>query len=188
MEDMELRIVDQHTNQPLAMGGSGEICVRGYNVMKGYYKMPEVTAETIDAQGWLHTGDIGYLDEANYVHLIGRLKEMIIRGGENISPKEIEDVLLELPYVSQVKVIGVADEKYQEEICACIILKDGMSAKSEDILKHTKKNLAFFKQPKYVLYMDEFPLTSSRKNQLPKLRSIAMELLNKPDAPSCSIV
>lgn len=188
MEDMELRIVDQHTNQPLAMGESGEICVRGYNVMKGYYKMPEVTAETIDAQGWLHTGDIGYLDEANYVHLIGRLKEMIIRGGENISPKEIEDVLLELPYVSQVKVIGVADEKYQEEICACIILKDGMSANSEDILKHTKKNLAFFKQPKYVLYMDEFPLTSSGKIQLPKLRSIAMELLNKPDAPSCSIV
>ncbi|MFA0814794.1 MAG: AMP-binding protein [Anaerofustis sp.] len=187
MEDMELRIVDQHTKQTLAAGETGEICVRGYNVMKGYYKMPEVTAETIDSDGWLHTGDIGYLDETDYLHLIGRLKEMIIRGGENISPYEIEDVILELPDVSQVKVIGVADEKYQEEICACIILKEGATAEKEDILEHTRKSLAFFKQPKYILFMDQFPLTSSGKIQLPKLRSVAMDLLNKPDGPSCSI-
>ncbi len=178
MEHVEIKIIDINSGAELRSGMSGEICVRGYNVMQGYYKMPEETAKTIDPSGWLHTGDVGFIDEDENLHIDGRIKEMIIRGGENIAPFEIEEVILELSCVSQVKVIGVEDATYQEEICACVVLKNGCAASEQEILKHTEDKLSSLKQPKYILFMKEFPLTASGKIQLPSLQKAAAERLS----------
>ena len=172
---VEGSIRDPRTNQPLGPGKEGEICVRGYNVMEGYYKLPEATAKVIDADGWLHTGDLGSLDENGYVRYTGRLKELIIRGGENIAPSELEDILSTDPRILQAKVIGIPDPHYTEEICACIVKEGNLT--EDDVRQMIAARAADFKVPKYVLFMDTLPMTAVGKVDLHALRKQAAEAL-----------
>ena len=160
----------------------GEICTRGYHLMRGYYKMPEATRQAIDSDGWLHTGDIGTMDEHGYFKITGRLKDMIIRGGENIYPREIEEFLYTNPKVSDVQVVGVPDKKYGEEVCAYVVLKDKGSATAEELINFVKEGLSRFKAPHYVLFVDTFPMTASGKIQKFKLREMAVHDLHLEDA------
>lgn len=155
----------------------GEIVIKGYNVMKEYYNMPEETRKTIDENGWLHTGDIGYVDDDGYLYLVGRIKEMIIRGGENISPYEIENCIVKMPGVQAVKVLGVKSEILQEEIVACIV-KDGTIELTEDKVKEfVSGELAGYKVPKHVLFMDSFPLNASGKIIIKELKKSVDDML-----------
>ena len=172
---VECKIVDPNTGETLPAGEIGEFCARGYNIMKGYYKMPEATAQAIDKDGWLHFGDLAVCDENGYYKVTGRLKDMIIRGGENIYPKELEECLYHNDRVKDVQVIGVPSKKYGEEVCACVILKEGEDMTEEEIKSYYKENVAFFKIPKYVWIMDEFPMTASGKIQKFVLRDMAVE-------------
>ncbi len=172
---VECKIVDPETNRTLPAGEIGEFCARGYNIMKGYYKMPEATAQAIDKDGWLHFGDLAVCDEDGYYKVEGRLKDMIIRGGENIYPKELEECLYRHEKVKDVQVIGVPSKKYGEEICACVIVREGETLTEEEIKAYYKENGAFFKIPSYIWIMDEFPMTSSGKIQKVVLREQAVE-------------
>lgn len=172
---VECKIVDPETNRTLPAGEIGEFCARGYNIMKGYYKMPEATAQAIDKDGWLHFGDLAVCDEDGYYKVEGRLKDMIIRGGENIYPKELEECLYRHEKVKDVQVIGVPSKKYGEEICACVIVREGETLTEEEIKAYYKENVAFFKIPSYIWIMDEFPMTSSGKIQKVVLREQAVE-------------
>ena len=172
---VECKIVDPNTGETLPAGEIGEFCARGYNIMTGYYKMPEATAQAIDKDGWLHFGDLAVCDENGYYKVTGRLKDMIIRGGENIYPKELEECLYHNDRVKDVQVIGVPSKKYGEEVCACVILKEGEDMSEEEIKAYYKENVAFFKIPKYVWIMDEFPMTASGKIQKFVLRDMAVE-------------
>ncbi len=178
---IECKIVDPETNQDLPDGVPGEFVARGYNVMKGYYKMPEATAQAIDADGWLHTGDLATRDENGYYKITGRIKDMIIRGGENIYPKEIEEFLYTLPEIKDVQVIGVPSKIYGEEIMACVILKEGCSLTEEQVKEAVKANMARHKTPKYVGFMDSFPMTASGKIQKYKMRENAIAQLGLED-------
>ncbi len=178
---IECKIVDPETKQDLPDGVPGEFVARGYNVMKGYYKMPEATAQAIDADGWLHTGDLATRDEHGYYKITGRIKDMIIRGGENIYPKEIEEFLYTLPEIKDVQVIGVPSKVYGEEIMACIILKEGCTLTEEQVKEAVKSNMARHKTPKYVDFMDSFPMTASGKIQKYKLRENAIVKLGLED-------
>lgn len=172
---VECRIVDPETNEELPDNVDGEFVARGYNIMKGYYKMPEATAAAIDADGWLHTGDLlRRLPDGNY-KVTGRIKDMIIRGGENIYPKEIEDFLYTHPKVKDVQVIGVPDKDYGEEIMACIILQDGETATEEEIKKFVLDHMAKHKVPRYVDFVDEFPMNAAGKILKYKMREAAVE-------------
>lgn len=172
---IEAKIVDPSTGDELGPGQPGEFCARGYNIMKGYYKMPEATEEAIDKDGWLHTGDLAVVDEDGYYKIVGRIKDMIIRGGENIYPKEIEEFLYTHPAVSDVQVIGLPSKEYGEEICAFIILRDGMKLTEEEVQEFVKANLARHKKPKYVRFVSSFPTTASGKVQKYKLREQGIE-------------
>ena len=172
---VECKVVDIETGETLPAGQVGEFCARGYNIMKGYYKMPEATALAIDADGWLHFGDLAVCDEEGYYKVTGRLKDMIIRGGENIYPKELEECLYSFAKIKDVQVIGVPSERYGEEICACIIPKDDVELTEEEVKEYYKKNLAHHKIPTYVWFMDEFPMTASGKIQKTVLRERAIE-------------
>lgn len=172
---VECKIVDPATGKELPPGQVGEFCARGYNIMKGYYKMPEATALAIDKKGWLHFGDLAVMDEDGYFKVTGRLKDMIIRGGENIYPKELEECLYHHPKVKDVQVIGVPSKKYGEEICACIIVKEGEALTEDEVRQFYKENVAFFKIPRYYWFMDEFPMTASGKIQKVVLREQAVE-------------
>jgi len=163
MPNMEVRIIDPETGEDCAVGEPGEICVRGYNVMKGYYNMPEATAEAIDEDGWLHSGDIGTIDEDGYYRITGRIKDMIIRGGENIYPREIEEFLYQLEGVKDVQVVGAPDEKYGEIGAAFIIRNEGSELTEDDVREFCYERMARYKAPKYVCFVDEFPLTGSGK-------------------------
>ncbi len=174
---METKIVDPETGKELPVGVSGEFCVRGYNVMKGYYNLPEATQAAIDKDGWLHTGDMASVDEHGYYRITGRIKDMIIRGGENLFPKEIEDMIYTFEPVSDVQIVAVPDEKYGEEACAFIILKKGCTATEKDIKKYVMDRMARHKVPKYVIFTDSFPLTASGKIQKFKMREQAIEIL-----------
>ena len=169
---VEGKIVDIETGKDLPVGVSGEICQRGYNVMKGYYGMSEETAKAIDADGWLHTGDMGFLDENGYVHMTGRLKELIIRGGENISPAEIEHALAGCEAVQECKAIGVPDRHYGEEVCLCIVPKEGYTFCEPKIRAELTLRLAQYKVPKYIISIDKLPRTSSGKVRLGELFDI----------------
>lgn len=181
---IECKIVDPETNKDLPDGVPGEFVTRGYNVMKGYYKMPEATAQAIDSEGWLHTGDLATRDEHGYYKITGRIKDMIIRGGENIYPKEIEEFLYTLPEIKDVQVIGVPSKAYGEEIMACIILKEGCSLTEEQVKEAVKTNMARHKTPKYVGFMDSFPMTASGKIQKYKMREAAIVKLGLQDDAS----
>lgn len=172
---VECKVVDIETGETLPPNQIGEFCARGYNIMKGYYKMPEATALAIDADGWLHFGDLAVCDEEGYYKVTGRLKDMIIRGGENIYPKELEECLYRFDKVKDVQVIGVPSEKYGEEICACIIPKDDVALTEEEVKAYYKQNLAHHKIPSYVWFMSEFPMTASGKIQKVVLREKAIE-------------
>lgn len=175
--NVECRIVDPDTGEECPLGVSGEFVARGYNIMKGYYKMPAATAATIDADGWLHTGDLCCEDENGNFRVTGRLKDMIIRGGENIYPKEIEEFFYTHPKVRDVQVIGVPDKQYGEEIMACIILREGESATVEEMKKFVLDHMAKHKVPRYIEFVDAFPMNAAGKILKYKMREEAVERL-----------
>ncbi|MBP1561272.1 MAG: AMP-binding protein [Oscillospiraceae bacterium] len=179
---VECKIVDPETNEDLPDNVDGEFVARGYNIMKGYYKMPEATAAAIDADGWLHTGDLARrLPDGNY-KITGRIKDMIIRGGENIYPKEIEDFLYTHPKVKDVQVIGVPDKDYGEEIMACVILKDGETSSEKEIRQFVLDHMAKHKVPRYVDFVTEFPMNAAGKILKYKMREAAVEKLGLQNA------
>lgn len=170
LPNVEVKIVKPGTNEEVPRGEQGEICARGYVVMKGYYNNPEATQEAIDSDSWLHTGDLGTMDENGYVRVTGRLKEMIIRGGENVYPREIEEFLYQHPKVLDVQVTGVPDEKYGEEAAAWIILKEGQIATEEEIKEFCTGKISRHKIPRHIIFIDSYPMTASGKIQKFKLR------------------
>ena len=179
---VECKIVDPETNEELPDNVDGEFVARGYNIMKGYYKMPEATAAAIDSEGWLHSGDLARRTPEGNFKITGRIKDMIIRGGENIYPKEIEDFLYTHPKIKDVQVIGVPDKDYGEEIMACVILKDGESSSEEEIKKYVLDHMAKHKVPRYVDFVSEFPMNAAGKILKYKMREAAVEKLNLQNA------
>ncbi len=178
MDYLEGKIVDIKTGEDLPAGEVGEICVRGYVVMQGYYKMPEETAKAIDKDGWLHTGDMGYFrPEDGYLVLTGRVKDLIIRGGENISPAEIEDTAMENPMVDECRAIGVPDKHYGEEACLCVVLKEDCELDPEVLKAELAKKLASFKVPKFILMMRSLPKSPTGKIKLRELKEKAYKRL-----------
>lgn len=178
---VEIKIVDSETGNTLPPGQQGELCTRGYHVMKGYYNMPEATAKAIDQEGWLHTGDLATLDENGYYKITGRLKDMIIRGGENIYPREVEEFLYRHPKISDVQVVGVPSHKWVEEVMAFVKLKPGETATPEEIQEFCRGQIAHHKIPRYVHFIDTYPMTASGKIQKFKLRELAVELLGRQE-------
>jgi fatty-acyl-CoA synthase len=169
----EIKIVDDN-GRVVPIGEKGELCCRGYSVMRGYWADAEKTAETIDAAGWLHSGDLAIMDDAGYVQIVGRLKDMIIRGGENVYPREVEEFLYTHPAIQEVQVFGIPDEKYGEEICAWIQLKEGESLTAEDVKAYCQDRITHFKVPRHIRLVEEFPMTVTGKIQKFKMRE-AME-------------
>jgi fatty-acyl-CoA synthase len=171
----EVKIVGPATDEPLPPGDAGELWVRGYLVMKGYYKKPEATKEAITADGWLRTGDLASQDADGYIKIRGRKKEMMIRGGENIYPREIEEFLRSHPKISDVAVYGVPHRKFGEEVAVAIRLKQGESATPEEITAFCKGQIASFKVPRYIQFVTDFPQTASGKLQKYKLQERALQ-------------
>jgi fatty-acyl-CoA synthase len=169
---VEVSIRDPETGEECPVGVHGEFCCRGYNSMKGYYKMPEETAQCIDKNGWLHSGDLGVKDKDGYFRVTGRIKDMIIRGGENVYPKEIEDFLYTMPGIKDVQVVGIASKKYGEEVGAFIIPHPSAAMTEDQVRDFCRGQISRFKIPKYVFFVDSFPLTSSGKIQKFVLREI----------------
>jgi len=161
---LEVKLVDGQ-GRTVPVGARGELCTRGYSVMTGYWEDPARTAEAIDAEGWMHTGDLATLDAEGYCNIVGRAKDMLIRGGENIYPREIEEHLFRHPAVQMVQVFGVPDPRYGEEVCAWIVLKPGANATEEDIRAFCRDQLAHYKTPRYVRFRDELPMTVTGKAQ-----------------------
>ena len=176
-EHTEVAVLDPETGEECPVGVQGELCNRGYNTMKGYYKNPQATAETIDANGWLHSGDLGVKDENGNFRITGRIKDMIIRGGENIYPREIEEFLYNFPGIKDVQVAGIPSKKYGEEVGAFIIAHEGADIHESDIKEFCKGKIARYKIPKYILFVEEFPLTGSGKIQKFKLKDIGLKML-----------
>ena len=175
-EFVDVKVLDPETNKEVPVGTQGEMCCKGFNVMKGYYKNPEATAEVIDENGYLHSGDLGIMDENGNYRITGRIKDMIIRGGENIYPREIEEFLYHLPGVRDVQVAGVPSKKYGEEVGAFIILDEGASLTEEEVRDWCRGKIARYKIPKYVFFVKEYPLTGSGKIQKFKLRELSLKL------------
>ena len=175
---VECKVIDPETGEEVPAGVNGEFCARGYNTMKGYYKMPQATKDTIDEDGWLHSGDLACMDEAGNFRITGRLKDMIIRGGENIYPKEIEEFIYTHPAVKDVQVIGVPDKKYGEEIFASIVLKEKDSVTAEEMLQYIKASMARHKVPKYIEFVDSFPMNAAGKVLKYKMREDAAKRYN----------
>ncbi|MDA8211435.1 MAG: AMP-binding protein [Clostridia bacterium] len=172
---VEVKIVDPETGETVPAGVQGELCARGFGTMKGYYKMPDATAAAVDTEQWLHTGDLATMDENGYCKITGRLKDMIIRGGENIYPREIEEFLYTNPKVMDVQVVGVPDIKYGEEVLAVIRLKEGETSSVEEIKEYCQGKIARHKIPKYIKFVAEYPTTASGKIQKYKLRDMAIK-------------
>lgn len=178
-EHTEVAVIDPQTGNMCPVGVQGELCNRGYNNMKGYYKNPQATAETIDANGWLHSGDLGIKDENGNYRITGRIKDMIIRGGENIYPREIEEFLYHYPGIKDVQVAGIPSKKYGEEVGAFIITHEGADLHESDIKEFCKGKIARYKIPKYILFVESFPLTGSGKIQKFKLKDIGLKMLQE---------
>jgi fatty-acyl-CoA synthase len=174
---VEIRIADPSSGETLPRGATGEFCTRGYSVMQGYWNDAERTAEAIDEDGWMHTGDLAVMAEDGYVNIVGRSKDMVIRGGENVYPREIEEFIYTHPDVEDVQVIGVPDERYGEELMAWIRLRPGATVEPEDIREFCKGRIAHFKIPRYVRFVDAYPMTVTGKVQKFKMREQAMEEL-----------
>jgi fatty-acyl-CoA synthase len=176
MPCIEVKVVDPKSGEAVPAGVQGEICCRGYNVMKGYYRMPEATAKTIDAEGWLHSGDLGVLDADGYLAVTGRLKDMIIRGGENIYPREIEEYLFKLEGVADVQVVGVPSRKYGEEVGAFIRLKQNAALSEQDVKDYCRGRISRYKIPRHVAFVDRYPMTASGKIQKYKLVEMSRQM------------
>ncbi|MBR2477138.1 MAG: AMP-binding protein [Clostridia bacterium] len=174
---VECKVIDPETGEELPDGESGEFIARGFNIMKGYYKMPEATAQAIDSDGWLHSGDICCRTPDGYYKVTGRLKDMIIRGGENLYPREIEEFYLTNPKVRDVQVVGVPDERYGEECCAWVILHKGETADENEMKEFGNASIARHKVPRYFMFVDEFPMNAAGKILKYKMRDIAAETL-----------
>jgi fatty-acyl-CoA synthase len=173
----EFKIIDPVTGALLPPGTPGELCCRGYGVMQGYYKKPDDTARAVDAQGWLHSGDMATMRDDGTIRFLGRYKEMLKIGGENVDPVEVEALLLQHPAVQQVKIVGVPDSRLQEVACACVVLTPGAQGEADALIAFCRGKMASFKIPRYVLYMKEYPMTSSGKVQKFKLRELCLEEL-----------
>jgi fatty-acyl-CoA synthase len=178
---IEIKIVDAD-GRIVPRGTPGELCTRGYSVMLGYWNDPVQTAAAIDAARYMHTGDIAVMDDAGYVNISGRIKDMVIRGGENIYPREIEEFLYAHPAIKDVAVIGVPDERYGEELCAWIIRRDGADADAEDVAAFCAGRIARYKIPRHILFVDAFPMTVTGKVQKYKMRETSIELLGLGEA------
>ena len=174
---VEIKVVDPATGDVVPRGASGELCTRGYSVMSGYWSDPERTREAIDADGWMHTGDLATMDEDGYVNIVGRIKDMVIRGGENVYPREIEEFLYSHPDIADVQVIGVPDERYGEELMAWIIPRPGSGIDRDQVREFCQGRIAHYKIPRYVKLVDEFPMTVTGKVQKFKMRELAIEEL-----------
>ena len=175
---LEVKIVDPDSGKTVPVGASGELCTRGYSVMHGYWGDPEKTAEAIDAEGWMHTGDLAVMDEEGYVNIAGRIKDMVIRGGENIYPREIEEFLYRHPAIQDVQVVGVPDKKYGEELCAWIILRPGAQLDADGVREYCKGQIAHYKIPRYIRFVDAFPMTITGKVQKFRIRDLMKQELH----------
>ena len=180
MPGIEVRVADPETGEEMPRGQTGEVQCRGYNVMKGYYNMPEETAAAITEDGWLHSGDLGIMDEEGYLVITGRIKDMIIRGGENIYPREIEEFLSGMEGVLDVQVVAVPSRKYGEEVGAFIIPKPGLDLRPEDVRDFCRGRIAWHKVPRHVAIVEAFPLTGSGKIQKFRLREMAAAMFPEP--------
>ncbi len=181
LPNVEVKIVDPATGEEVPRGVQGELCTRGYHVMKGYYKNPEATAKAIDKDKWLHTGDLAIMDEHGYCKITGRIKDMIIRGGENIYPREIEEFLYTNDKVKDVQVVGVPSKKYGEEVAAYVQLKPGQTATEEEMKAFCKDKISFHKIPAFIFFVNEYPTTASGKIQKYKLREDATKALGREE-------
>jgi fatty-acyl-CoA synthase len=175
---VQVKIIDPGTGETLGLNEPGEFCTKGYSVMLGYWNEPKMTAESIDADGWMHSGDIAVMDDDLYVSIVGRIKDMIIRGGENIYPREVEEFLYTHPDIVDVQVIGVPDQKYGEEMVAWVRLREGASMTRDDLAAYCAGRIAHFKIPRYIHVTDEFPMTVTGKIQKYRMREVSMELLS----------
>ena len=178
---LEVKIVDPGTGETVARGEAGELCTRGYSVMAGYWNDPERTAEAIDADGWMHTGDLAMMDDDGYLNIVGRIKDLVIRGGENVYPREVEEFLYSHPRIADVQVIGVPDERYGEELMACVIRREGSALDADGVRAFCEGRIAHYKVPRYVRFVDSFPMTVTGKVQKFKMREdAARELAEAP--------
>jgi fatty-acyl-CoA synthase len=180
---VEMKIIDPSTGVGLPREEKGEICVRGWNLMQGYYQKPEETAKAIDGEGWLHTGDLGLIDEKGLIFFIGRIKNVVRSGGENISPEEVENFIFRHPKVKHVEVVGLPDEKWGQRVVACVEVKDGMKATPEEIIDFCKERMANFKVPKEIHLVTEWPMTGSGKVQKFKLVENLLKNSNRKKGP-----
>jgi len=178
---LEIKIVDPASGKVVPVGQPGELCTRGYSVMLGYWNNREATAQAIDRARWMHTGDLAVMDADGYVNIVGRIKDMIIRGGENVYPREIEEFLYAHPKISDVQVIGVPDARYGEEIMAWIKLKPGEEATAEEIRAFCQGKIAHYKIPRYIKFVESFPMTVTGKIQKFVMREQAIQELGLQD-------
>jgi fatty-acyl-CoA synthase len=175
---LEVKVVDPETGLTVPRGTPGELCTRGYSVMLGYWEQPDKTAEAIDEARWMHTGDLAVMDDEGYLNITGRIKDMVIRGGENVYPREIEEFLYTHPDILDAQVIGVPDEKYGEELMAWIRMKEGAAPLTVDAVREfCTGKLAHYKIPRYVRVVDEFPMTVTGKIRKVEMREVSVELL-----------
>jgi fatty-acyl-CoA synthase len=183
MPHLESKVVDPATGLTVPRGDAGELCTRGHTVMLGYWEEPDKTADAIDAARWMHTGDLATMDAEGYVNIVGRIKDMVIRGGENVYPREVEEFLYTHPDVVDVQVIGVPDVRFGEELMAWVKLREGAAVDEEGLREFCRGRIAHFKVPRYVRFTDDFPMTVTGKVQKYKMREIAVaELgLSEPD-------
>jgi fatty-acyl-CoA synthase len=181
---LEVRVVSPETGETVASGETGELCTRGYSVMSGYWEDPERTAEAIDAAGWMHTGDLAVMDEDGYLNIVGRIKDLVIRGGENVYPREVEEFLYTHPDIGDVQVIGVPDDRYGEELMAWVIARDGASLDEAAVRAFCRGKIAHYKVPRYVKFVDSFPMTVTGKVQKFIMRDQAIDELDLADAAS----
>ena len=177
---VEVKVINPETGEECPVGVNGEMCCRGYNIMKGYYKMPEATFQVIDKNGYLHSGDLGFKDEKGNFHITGRIKDMIIRGGENIYPREVEEYLRGIEAIKDVQVVGIPSAKYGEEVAAFIILKDGALLTEEEVLDFCRGRISRYKIPTHLFFVDDFPMTASGKVQKYKLKDRAVSHMTEP--------
>jgi fatty-acyl-CoA synthase len=181
---VEIKVTDPETGCVLPRGAQGEMCIRGYSVMLGYWNEPARTAEAIDAARWMHTGDLAVMDSAGYLSIVGRIKDMVIRGGENIYPREIEEFLYGHPAIEDVQVIGVPDVKYGEELCAWIRVRPGDELDAAAVREYCQGKIAHYKIPRYVRFTADFPMTITGKVQKYKMRETSVAELGLEDAGS----
>jgi fatty-acyl-CoA synthase len=179
---VEVKVIDADSGVTVALGEPGELCTRGYSVMLGYWDDPDRTAEAVDTDGWMHTGDLATIDSDGYVRIVGRIKDLIIRGGENISPGEIEEFLHTMPGIVDVQVIGVPDPKYGEELMAWVRTGDGTTPTRDDIVAFSHGRIAHYKIPRYIHVTDDFPMTVTGKVQKYRLRELSIDVLDAPTA------